>query len=80
MSPNDPIAPTINLAREATTSGWDWLLIAVVVTLAIAWLWRGHVRRRRKGGGCASCPSAGVGPCPLRADPGDGPDRRAGMH
>lgn len=74
MTAADAPGPVVDLSHEASTGLFEIALIAVVVALATAYLWRTYFRRRRKGkGGCAGCASAGDGPCPLQPDPGGGP-------
>ena len=84
MTATDATAPVVDLSHEASTGLFEVALIAVVVALAAAYLWRTYFRRRGKGkgGGCASCGSAAQ--CPMqpgqeaKQGAGHDPDAEAG--
>ncbi len=64
MTATDATASVVDLSHEASTGLFEIALIALMVALAAAFLWRTYFRRKRKGGGCASCGSAAQ--CPMQ--------------
>jgi hypothetical protein len=57
--------PQIDLAAETSLAGYEIALIALAVALALAFLFRGVLRRRRGAApACSSCPGCTSGtPC-----------------
>lgn len=66
-----PSAPeTIALASEAAVSWSDIAIVAVVIALAVAYLWKTYFSRRRTG--CAGCGKARSCPVAEQASQGRG--------
>jgi len=52
LVPGSPVSE-VDLSQEATSSPWQWALVALVVLLALVYLWRTYFSGRKPA--CASC-------------------------